>query len=98
MPGGCCPGWVSAIIPSGRDNPAHWVQAGRACQRFALQATALGIRHAHLNQPDAVASTRPQLQSLPGFGGRRTDMAPGFGYSPPMPRSLRRPVASIIDA
>lgn len=87
-----------AIIHSDRDDPAHWVQAGRAYQRFALQATALGIRHAHLNQPVEVAATRPQLQSLLGLGDRRPDMVLRFGYTPPMPRSLRRPVAAVIDA
>jgi hypothetical protein len=86
-----------AVIHSDRDDPAHWVQAGRACQRFALQATALGIRHAHLNQPVEVASTRPQLQSLLGLGARRPDMVLRFGYAPPMPRSLRRPVAAVIE-
>lgn len=86
-----------AIIHSDRDDPAHWVQAGRACQRFALQATALGIRHAHLNQPVEVAATRPQLQSLLDLGDRRPDMVLRFGYAPPMPRSLRRPIAAVID-
>lgn len=86
-----------AIIHSGRDDPAHWVQAGRSYQRFALQATALGIRHAHLNQPVEVASTRPQMQALLGLGERRPDMVLRFGYGPPMPRSLRRPVAEVID-
>ncbi|WP_209428096.1 Tat pathway signal protein [Pararhodobacter sp. SW119] len=87
-----------AIIHSDRDDPAHWVQAGRSYQRFALQATALGIRHAHLNQPVEVAATRPQLQSLLGLGDRRPDMVLRFGYAPPMARSLRRPVAAVIDA
>jgi len=91
-----------AIIHSDHDDPGHWVQAGRACQRFALQATALGIRHAHLNQPVEVASTRPQLQSLLGLGVRRPDMVLRFGYAPPtfraLPRSLRRPVTAVIEA
>ena len=87
-----------AVIHSDRDDPAHWVQAGRACQRFALQASALGIRHAHLNQPVEVAETRPQLQSLLGLGARRPDMLLRFGHAPPMPRALRRPVAAVIDA
>lgn len=86
-----------AIIHSDRDDPAHWVQAGRSYQRFALQATALGIRHAHLNQPVEVAATRPQLQSLLGLGARRPDTVLRFGYAPAMPRSLRRPVAAVID-
>jgi len=37
-----------ALFVSARDDRAHWVQAGRRHQRLALQATALGIRHAHL--------------------------------------------------
>jgi nitroreductase len=87
-----------AVIHSNRDDPAHWVQAGRACQRFALQATALGVRHAHLNQPVEVATVRPQLQDLLGLGDHRPDMVLRFGYAPPMPRSLRRPVAAVIEA
>lgn len=87
-----------AVVHSDRDDPAHWVQAGRSCQRFALQATSLGIRHAHLNQPLEVASTRPQLQSLLGLGDRRPDMLLRFGYAPPMPRSLRRPISAVIEA
>lgn len=86
-----------AVIHSDRDDPAHWVQAGRSFQRFALQATALGIRLAHLNQPVEIASIRPQLQSLLGLGRRRPDMVLRFGYAPPMPRSLRRPVAAVMD-
>lgn len=86
-----------AIIHSDRDDPAHWVQAGRSYQRFALQATALGLRHAHLNQPVEVAATRPQLQSLLGLGERRPDLLLRFGHAPPMPRSLRRPVAAVIE-
>lgn len=85
-----------AIIHSAGDGPAHWVNAGRAYQRFALRATMRGIRHAHLNQPVEVATVRPALQSLLGLGGRRPDMVLRFGYGPAMPRSLRRPVADVI--
>ena len=87
-----------AVIHSDRDDAAHWVEAGRACQRFALQATALDIRHAHLNQPLEVASVRPELQALLGLGERRPDMVLRFGYGPAMPRSLRRPIEAVIDA
>jgi hypothetical protein len=87
-----------ALIVSDRDDPAHWVRAGRSYQRFALQATRLGIRHAHLNQPLEVAAVRPQLQSLLGLGQRRPDLLLRFGYAPPMPRSLRRPPDSVLLA
>lgn len=87
-----------AVIHSSGDGPAHWVNAGRAYQRFALAATALGIRHAHLNQPVEVAAVRPALQSLLGLGGRRPDMVLRFGYGPAMPRSLRRPLREVLSA
>jgi hypothetical protein len=87
-----------AVVVSGRDDPAHWVEAGRSCQRFALQATALGIRHAHVNPPVEVASTRRGLQALLGLGDRRPDLVLRYGYAPPMPRSLRRPVSDVLDS
>lgn len=87
-----------AVFVSAHDDRPHWVQAGRSYQRFALQATLLGIRHAHLNQPLEVASVRQQLQALLGLGNRRPDLVVRYGYGPLMPRSLRRPVSAVIDA
>ncbi len=87
-----------ALFISGRDDKSHWVQAGRSYQRFALQAAALGIRHAHLNQAVEVAATRPQLASLLGVGDRRVDLVVRYGYGPLMPRSLRRPLQDVIAA
>jgi hypothetical protein len=87
-----------AVFVSDRDGRAHWVQAGRSYQRFALQASALGIRHAHLNQPVEVAATRPELQALLGLGDRRPDLVVRYGYAPAMPRSLRRPLRDVIVA
>jgi len=40
-----------AVFISDKNEPASWSAAGRCCQRFALQATALGIRHCFINQP-----------------------------------------------
>lgn len=85
-----------AVVVSARDDAAHWVEAGRSYQRFALQATSLGIRHAHLNQPVEVTSTRRELQALLGLGDRRPDLLLRYGYAPPMPRSLRRPLGEVI--
>lgn len=87
-----------AVFVSERDDEAHWVQAGRSYQRFALQATALGIRHAHLNQPLEVKTIRPQLAALLGVGDRRVDSMVRYGHAAPMPRSLRRPVEDVIVA
>ncbi len=85
-----------AVFVADRDDPAHWVQAGRSYQRFALQATALGIRHAFVNQPLEVARHRPQVANLAGVSGQRPNLIVRYGYAPPMPRSLRRPLDEII--
>jgi nitroreductase len=85
-----------AVFVSERDNKDHWVRAGRACQRFALQATALGLKHAFINQPVEVASLRPELASLVGLPGRRPDIVMRFGYGPTLPYSARRPVEGTL--
>lgn len=87
-----------AIIASEQDDRAHWVKAGRSYQRFALQATALGIRHAHINQPVEVPAVRAALRVLLDLGDRRPDLVLRYGYAPPMPRSLRRPLEAVIVA
>lgn len=87
-----------AIFVSDENDPAHWVQAGRSYQRFALQATLLGIKHAFLNQPVEVAAFRPQLADLLGIGTKRPDLVVRFGYGPDMPMSMRRPIADVMTA
>ena len=84
------------VIGSEKDDPEHWVRAGRACQLFALQATALGIKVAFINQPVEVPTLRPELANLVGMPGRRPDIVMRFGYGEAMPYSVRRPVANII--
>lgn len=79
-------------------SPASWFAVGRACQRFALQATALGLKCSFVNQPVEVASCRPELASLAGMPGRRPDILMRFGYGTELPMSPRRPVAAVIDA
>lgn len=74
-----------------REDPAHWVLVGRACQRFALAATTLGLKHAFVNQPVEVVSLRPELAALVGERGLRPDLLLRFGRGPLMPWSLRRP-------
>jgi hypothetical protein len=85
-----------AVFVSARDDKEHWVRAGRACQRFALQATALGMKHAFINQPIEVASLRPDLAALVGLPGRRPDIVMRFGYGAALPFSARRPVDAVL--
>ncbi len=85
-----------AIFISAANDKAHWVEAGRCYERFALQAAALGIRNAFLNQPVEVSALRPQFASFLGIAGQRPDLVVRFGRGPEMPRSLRRPVQAVL--
>jgi Nitroreductase family len=85
-----------AIFIADANTKSHWIGAGRAYQRFALQATALGVRTAFLNQPVEVATLRPQFANYLGIGDRRPDLVVRFGYGPETPRSLRRSLDEFI--
>ncbi len=85
-----------AVFVAQKNDREHWVLAGRACQRFALQATALGLKHAFINQPVEVAKLRPELASLVGMPGRRPDLVMRFGYGSTMPYSARRPASAVM--
>jgi hypothetical protein len=85
-----------AIFVSEQNDRAHWVAAGRAYQRFALQATVLGIKHAFLNQAVEVPEVRQRLAKHLTLGERRPDLIVRFGYAKEMPWSMRRPVADVL--
>lgn len=84
------------VFSTDADDRRHWVAAGRACQRFALQATALGLKNAFINQPVEVAALRPQFAAYLGLGARRPDLVLRFGFGPDMPKSLRRPPQQVM--
>jgi len=85
-----------AVFVGQSADKAHWVDVGRCYERFALQATALGIRNAFLNQPVEVPSLRPQFSAAIGLADQRPDLVVRFGRGPTMPSSLRRPVQSVM--
>lgn len=85
-----------AVFSSDLNDPAHWVAVGRGFERFVLQATALGVRTAMLNQPVEVISTRTSFAAMLGLGARRPDLVVRFGRGPLLPPSLRRPTAAVI--
>jgi len=85
-----------AVFVSNTNDKAHWVEAGRCYERFALQATALGIRNAFVNQPVEESSLRPDFAKTLGLGDQRPDLVVRFGRGKEMPRSLRRPVESVL--
>ncbi len=85
-----------AVFVGPSNDKAGWIETGRAYERFALQATALGVRNAMLNQPVEVATLRPQFASFLGIGNRRPDLVVRFGHGPTLPPSLRRPVQAVL--
>jgi hypothetical protein len=84
------------VFLSDRNDPEHWIEVGRCYERFALQATALGIRNAFLNQPVEVAPLRGQFAAWLNAGDRRPDLVVRFGRGPEMPRSRRRPLEHVL--
>lgn len=85
-----------AVLFSEADDKAHWIEAGRCYERLALQAAALGLRTAFINQPVEVPTLRPEFASFLGIGSRRPDLVVRIGRGPSMPRSLRRPVNEVL--
>lgn len=85
-----------AVLVAEKSDPEHWALVGRACQRFALQATAMGLKLAFINQPVEVPKFRGEAAALAGFPGRRPDIVMRFGRGPTLPMSLRRPVNAVM--
>ena len=85
-----------AVFIGDQADPLQWINVGRSFERFALQATVLGIRNAHVNQPIEVPSIRPEFASWLGMPGVRPDLVVRFGRAPALPMSLRRPVEDVI--
>lgn len=85
-----------AVVHSAADDKRHWIEAGRCYERLALQAAALNLRTAFINQPVEVGRLRAQFAAFAGIGERRPDFIVRIGRGPEMPRSLRRPVEQVI--
>lgn len=85
-----------AVFIGDQADPLHWIKVGRSFERFALQATALGIRNAHINQPIEVPSIRAEFAGWLGMPDVRPDLVVRFGRAPALPMSLRMPVADVL--
>lgn len=71
------------------------MRAGRAYQRFALQATALGLKLGFNDQSVRVAGLCPESADLAELPGRRPDLVMRFGNGPTMPFSARRTITAV---
>jgi nitroreductase len=86
----------AVVLVCEHNRPEGWFEAGRAAQRFALVATALGLRMAFVNQPVEVGPVREQLARWLGAGDRRPSLVMRFGAAGATPRSLRRPLKQVL--
>lgn len=85
-----------AVLVSDIDDRPHWIEAGRCYERLALQAAALGLSTAFINQPVEVAPLRAEFARFLGVGNRRPDFIVRIGRGAKTPRSLRRPLEQVI--
>lgn len=87
-----------AVCSTTRRDAQGWMELGRAFQRFALCATALDLRHSHLNMVCEVPSVRVSLKRLLGLPeGAEPLLAIRVGKGPTMPRTRRRQVPAVLD-
>jgi hypothetical protein len=86
-----------AVFAAELDDRPTWIEVGRACQRFSLQATALDIRTAFINQPIEVPSLRARFEAVIGLDGEHAHLAVRFGHGTLAPFSLRRSIDEVID-
>jgi hypothetical protein len=86
----------AVVIAAESDDKTAWVRTGQVYERLALKLTSLNIKSAFLNQPIEVVDLRAQFQRALGLGASSPQLPVRFGYSAPMPRSLRRPVDQAI--
>lgn len=84
------------VFVANSDDPRGWVDAGRAYERFALQATVDGLQHSFVNQAVEVPPMRARLKTLLKLGDRRPNLVVRFGYGPNLPMSLRRAAEDVI--
>lgn len=85
-----------AVFVAEVNGKAHWIEAGRCYERFALQAASMGIRNAMLNQTVEVPEMRRKLADFLGLRAGRPDLVVRFGHGEKMPQSLRRDVSSVL--
>lgn len=85
-----------AVFTSSHDDKAAWVEVGRTYERFALQATALNICTAFINQPIEVRELRSQFESWLKLEEEHAQLMVRFGHGPAAPFSLRRSIDDVI--
>ena len=84
-----------AVMSSRDDDPANWIDTGRALARVLLTLTASGATAAYLNQPIEIEPLRPRLGDVAGTR-RVPQLLMRFGYGPATGPAVRRPVDEVL--
>ncbi|OGC82780.1 MAG: hypothetical protein A2W07_06785 [candidate division Zixibacteria bacterium RBG_16_43_9] len=84
------------LFVADKNDIEHWVNLGRAFQRFGLTAAKLNISHAHVNMPCEEIEVRKQMTKSLDLTGKHPLLLIRFGYSDKMTYSFRRPVEDVI--
>jgi hypothetical protein len=85
-----------ALFIADKNDIGHWVNLGRAFQRFGLTATKLNISHSHVNMPCEEIEVRKKMADSLKLSGKHPLLLIRLGHSNKMPYSFRRPVEEVI--
>lgn len=86
-----------ALFISKDNSKQNWINVGRSFEHFALKATQLGLKHAHLNMPCEEIEVRKKLQKYLDLPKEQQPLLLlRIGYSDPLPKSFRRNVEEVI--
>lgn len=85
-----------ALFIAQTNDKESWINVGRSFERVVLTATALNIKHAHVNMPCEEVEVRKKLQQHLGLKNEQPLLLLRIGYAEPMPESYRRPVEAVL--
>lgn len=86
-----------ALFTVRENSKENWVRLGQSFERFALQATQLNIKMAHVNMPCEEISVRQKLiQHFKLSNGHIPLLLVRIGYAEAMPCSFRLPVEKVL--
>jgi nitroreductase len=84
------------VLTTEANDRVAWVRAGQSLARLKLQATALGVRCAHLNNNWQWEATKAPAQERLELGERHPQVAIRLGYAVPLPHAPRRPLDEVL--
>jgi len=85
-----------ALFSVEENTPENWINLGRSFQRFGLETTSLGLKHAHMNMPLEEISVRRKVLETFSLGNQHPLLLIRLGYAKPAPYSFRRNLHEMI--